>query len=131
MNRMLSALAALAMTAGTFALAAPAHAAPVQDVVSISLEGLDSADPADAVRIDRRIRTAAQDLCGSKRIQPMRLRELRQVRLREKLAEVSGTIENEQPNGLLSVHVSLDTVLLVIDGCKAPGADNPVLERLA
>ncbi|HEU0097523.1 MAG TPA: UrcA family protein [Allosphingosinicella sp.] len=75
MNRMLSAAAALAITTGTCALAAPAHAAPVEDVVSISLEGLDSSDPADAVRIDRRIRTAAQDLCGSKRIQPMDLRE--------------------------------------------------------
>ena len=75
MNRMLSALAALAMTAGTFALAAPAHAAPAEDVVSISLEGLDSASPADAARIDRRIRTAAQSLCGSRLIQPTRMRE--------------------------------------------------------
>ncbi|MGA9583031.1 MAG: hypothetical protein WBR13_13795 [Allosphingosinicella sp.] len=55
MHRTLSALAALAMTAGTLALAAPAHAAPAEDIVSISLEGLDSANPADAVRIDRRI----------------------------------------------------------------------------
>ena len=75
MNRMLSALAALAMTTGTFALAVPAHAAPAEDVVSISLEGLDSADPADAVRIDRRIRSAARSLCGSKLIQPIRMRE--------------------------------------------------------
>ncbi|HYJ83540.1 MAG TPA: UrcA family protein [Allosphingosinicella sp.] len=75
MNRMLSAAAALAMTAGAFALAAPASAAPVEDIVSISLEGLDAANPSDAVRIDRRIRTAAQDVCGSKRIQPMDLRE--------------------------------------------------------
>lgn len=75
MNRMLSALAAVAMTAGSFALAAPAHAAPAEDVVNISLEGLDSSDPADAVRIDRRIRTAAQSLCGSKLIQPIRMRE--------------------------------------------------------
>lgn len=75
MHRTLSAIAALAMTAGTLAFAVPAHAAPVEDAVSISLQGLDSADPADAVRIDRRIRTAAQSLCGSKRIQPIRLRE--------------------------------------------------------
>ena len=75
MHRSLSALAALAMTAGSLALAAPAHAAPVEDVVSISLEGLDAADPADAARIDRRIRTAAQDLCGSKAIQPVRMRQ--------------------------------------------------------
>ena len=75
MHRTLSALAALAMTAGTLALAAPAHAAPVDDAVTISLEGLDAADPADAARIDRRIRNAAQSLCGSKLIQPVRMRE--------------------------------------------------------
>lgn len=75
MNRMLSAIAALAMTAGTFVLAAPAQAAPADDAVSISLEDFDSADPADAARIDRRIRSAAQSLCGSKLIQPIRMRE--------------------------------------------------------
>ena len=75
MHRTLSAIAALAMTAGTLALAAPAHAAPAEDVVSISLEGLDFADPADAARIDRRVRTAAQSLCGSKLVQPIRMRE--------------------------------------------------------
>ena len=75
MKSMLSAFAALAMTAGTFAFAAPAQAAPADDVVSISFEGLDASDPADAVRIDRRIRTAAQSLCGSKLIQPLRMRE--------------------------------------------------------
>ncbi|HEX8308724.1 MAG TPA: UrcA family protein [Allosphingosinicella sp.] len=74
MHRTLSALAALAMTAGTLALAAPAHAAPADDVVSISLEGLDSSDPADAARIDRRIRLAAQNLCGSTLIQPLHMR---------------------------------------------------------
>ena len=75
MKSMLAALAAVAMTTGTFALAAPAQAAPAEDVVSISLEGLDSSDPADAVRIDRRIRAAASSLCGSKLIQPTRMRE--------------------------------------------------------
>ena len=75
MHRTLSALAALAMTAGTLALAVPAHAAPAEDVFSIDLAGLDSSDPADALRIDRRIRAAAQDLCGSKLIQPTRMRQ--------------------------------------------------------
>jgi UrcA family protein len=75
MHRTLSAIAALAMTAGTLALAAPAQAAPTDDdVVSISLEGLDAADPADAVRIERRIRTAAQSLCGANLVQPLRMR---------------------------------------------------------
>jgi UrcA family protein len=72
---MLSAIAALAMTAGTLAVAAPAQAAPADDVVTISFEGLNPADPADAVRIDRRVRTAAASLCGSDRIQPIRMRE--------------------------------------------------------
>ncbi|HEX8625937.1 MAG TPA: UrcA family protein [Allosphingosinicella sp.] len=75
MHRTLSAIAALAMTAGTLALAAPANAAPVEDGVIISLEGFDAADPADSARMDRRIRTAAQSLCGSKLIQPARMRQ--------------------------------------------------------
>ena len=75
MHRTLTALAAaVAMTAGTFALAAPAHAAPADDSFSISLQGLDPSDPADAVRIDRRIQMAAQELCGSTQIQPLRMR---------------------------------------------------------
>ncbi|HET9638662.1 MAG TPA: UrcA family protein [Allosphingosinicella sp.] len=74
MNRMLTALAAAALTTATVALAAPAQAAPADDVVSISLAGLDASDPADAVRIDRRIRTAASSLCGSDLIQPTRMR---------------------------------------------------------
>ena len=76
MHRTLSAIAALVMTAGTVAFAAPAHAAPVEDVVSISLEGLDSSNPADSARIDRRIRIAAQDHCGSNLIQSLRRRGL-------------------------------------------------------
>jgi UrcA family protein len=75
MYRTLCALAALAMSAGTLALAAPAHAAPVQDdAVTISLDGLNPADPADAATIGRRIRGAARDLCGSDMIQPLRLK---------------------------------------------------------
>jgi UrcA family protein len=75
MYRTLSAIAALAMTAGTVAFAAPAHAAPAEEVFSIDLQGLDASDPADALRIDRRIRVAAQSLCGSKLIQPVRMRQ--------------------------------------------------------
>jgi UrcA family protein len=75
MYRKLSALAALALTAGTFALAAPAQAAPADDYVSISIEGLNPSDPADAARIDRRVRTAAASLCGSNLVQPIRMRE--------------------------------------------------------
>lgn len=92
MNRMLTALAAAALTTGTLALAAPAQAEPADDVVSISLEGLDSADPADAVRIDRRIRSAAQSLCGSKLIQPTRMRERAEACAEAVAADARGAV---------------------------------------
>lgn len=73
MYRTLSAIAAAALTIGAFALTAPAHAAPLEDGVTVSLDGLNPADPADADRIERRIRNAARDLCGSQQIQPVRM----------------------------------------------------------
>ncbi|HEX8623016.1 MAG TPA: UrcA family protein [Allosphingosinicella sp.] len=73
MYRTLSALAAAALTVGAFALTAPARAAPAEDTVTVSLHGLDPGDPADSDRIDRRIRSAARDLCGSQQLQPARL----------------------------------------------------------
>ena len=73
MHRTLSALALLALTTGTLALAAPAQAAPAEDSVTVSLDGLNPADPADFGRIERRIRNAARGLCGSQSIQPVRL----------------------------------------------------------
>ena len=75
MYRTLSALAAAALTVGAFALTAPAHAASPDDGVAVSLDGLNPADPADAERIGRRIRSAARGLCGTQLIQPIRLRE--------------------------------------------------------
>ncbi len=93
MNRMLTALAAAALTTGAVALAVPAHASPAEDVVSISLEGLDSADPADAARIDRRIRSAARSLCGSKLIQPLRMRERAAACEEAVTADVRGSVE--------------------------------------
>jgi UrcA family protein len=74
-NRTLTALAAAAITAGAVALAFPAHAAPAGDSVTISLAGLNPGDPADAARIDRRLRSAARDLCESQLIQPLKLRD--------------------------------------------------------
>jgi UrcA family protein len=73
MYRSFSALAAAALTLGTFALTAPAQAAPADEGVTVTLDGLNPADPADAARIDRRIRNAARDLCGSQAIQPLQL----------------------------------------------------------
>jgi UrcA family protein len=75
LKRTLTALAAAAVTAGAVAIAFPAHAAPARDSVTISLEGLNPGDPADAARIDRRLRNAARDLCETQLIQPLRLRE--------------------------------------------------------
>jgi UrcA family protein len=74
MYRTVSALAAAALTLGAFALTAPAQAAPAEEGVTVTLDGLNPADPADAARIDRRIRNAARDLCGSQAIQPLPLR---------------------------------------------------------
>ena len=94
MNRLLSALAAAALTTGALTLAAPAHAAPADDdVVSVSLAGLDSANPADAARIDRRIRSAAQSLCGSKLIQPVRMRERAAACEEAVTADARGAVE--------------------------------------
>ncbi|HEX8222525.1 MAG TPA: UrcA family protein [Allosphingosinicella sp.] len=73
MYRTFSALAAAALTIGAFALTAPAHAAPLDEGVTIALDGLNPADPADAGRIERRIRNAARDLCGSQLFQPVRM----------------------------------------------------------
>ena len=72
-HRTLSALAAAALTVGVFALTAPAQAASADDAVTVSLDGLNPGDPADADRIERRIRSAARELCGSQLIQPVRL----------------------------------------------------------
>jgi UrcA family protein len=73
MYRTVSALAALAMTVGTIAFATPSQAAPAEDVVTVTLDGLNPGDPADSDRIERRIRNAARDFCGSQSIQPVRL----------------------------------------------------------
>jgi UrcA family protein len=75
MYRTLSTLAAAALTVGALALAAPAQAAPAVEGVTIALDGLNPADPADAERLGQRIRSAARGLCGSELIQPVRLRQ--------------------------------------------------------
>lgn len=88
MYRTLSALAVAAVTVGAFALTAPAHAASADEGVTVSLEGLDPADPADAGRIERRIRNAARDLCGSQFLQPVRM--MQQAAACEKAAVAEG-----------------------------------------
>ncbi|HYD38498.1 MAG TPA: UrcA family protein [Allosphingosinicella sp.] len=73
MYRTVSAFAAAALTVGAFALAVPARAAPAEESVTVALDGLNPADPADAERIERRLRNAARGLCGSQAIQPVSL----------------------------------------------------------
>jgi UrcA family protein len=63
--RIVSALGALAATAATVAFATPAAAqAEEERSVTVSIAGLDLSNPTDAVRLDRRLRAAAQIVCG-------------------------------------------------------------------
>jgi UrcA family protein len=93
MYRIFSALAALAMTAGTLALTTPAQAAPADEAVTISFDGLNPADPADAERIERRIRNAARSLCGSQLVQPVRLMQQAAECEKATLADARGSVE--------------------------------------
>jgi UrcA family protein len=93
MYRTLSAFAAAALTIGAFTLTAPAHAAPLDESVTIPLDGLNPADPADAARIDRRIRSAARDLCGSQLLQPVRMMQQAAACEKAALAEGRNAVE--------------------------------------
>lgn len=93
MYRTLSALAAAALTVGAFALTAPAHAAPAEDGVTVSLDGLNPADPADSERIARRIRGAARELCGSQQLQPVRLMQQAAACEKAAVAEARTAVE--------------------------------------
>lgn len=62
MLKILTALGAAALAAS--ALSTPAAAAPEDNVsVVVSYAGLDPAKPADAARLDRRLRAAAHAIC--------------------------------------------------------------------
>jgi UrcA family protein len=64
-NRTLSALGAAALAASALLAAAPAAAASAsEDGVTIRYADLDLSNPADALRFDSRVRTAARDYCG-------------------------------------------------------------------
>jgi UrcA family protein len=62
--RTISLLGALAATAATIALATPASAQQAEDRTVVSLAGLDLSSPADATRLDNRLRAAARKVCG-------------------------------------------------------------------
>lgn len=92
-HRTLSAVAAAALTVGIFALTAPAQAAPVDETVTVSLDGLNPGDPADAARIERRIRSAARDLCDSRLIQPILLMQRARECEKAIVAEARSAVE--------------------------------------
>lgn len=92
-HRTLSALAAAALTVGVFAFTSPAQAAPAEDSVVVSLEGLNPGDSADADRIDRRIRSAARGLCGSDLIQPVRMMQRAAACEKAAVADAQSAVE--------------------------------------
>ncbi len=64
-KRTLSALAAVALTAGTVALVTPAHAAETEEVtIVVPIDDLDLKNEKDVARLDRRVRKAARQICG-------------------------------------------------------------------
>lgn len=110
MTRMLSALTALAMTTASLAVAAaPASAAPAEDGISISIDGLNPANPADALRIDRRVRTAARSLCGSNQIQPIRLRRGAEACEAAVIADAMSSVELAAAKQATPVRLALRT----------------------
>jgi UrcA family protein len=76
-TRTFAALAALALTAGTLAISTPVRAAPADDQVQVRIGDLDPSDSRDAATLDRRIRSAARQICGWE--SPLDLRLQRQV----------------------------------------------------
>ncbi len=62
--RFLSTLGALAATAATVAFAAPARAQDEPRSTIVSFADLDLSKPADAARLDWRLKTAARRVCG-------------------------------------------------------------------
>ncbi len=63
-TRTISALAAMALTAGTLALSTPVKAAPADDQVSVRIGDLDLSSAEGAATLDRRVRAAARQICG-------------------------------------------------------------------
>jgi len=63
-NRTLSALAAVALSGATLAIATPAFAQS-EDQVSVRYADLDLSSPDGAQRLDQRIRLAAVQVCGN------------------------------------------------------------------
>ena len=63
-TRTISALAAMALTAGTLALSTPVKAAEADYQVSVRIGDLDLSSASGAATLDRRVRAAARQICG-------------------------------------------------------------------
>jgi UrcA family protein len=63
-TRTFSALAAAALTIGTLALSTPVRAAPAEDQVTVRIGDLDLSSARGAATFDRRVRSAAREICG-------------------------------------------------------------------
>src|SRR5947209_11913506 len=73
--RLLSMLGAVAATAATLACATPASAQDEVRSTIVSLAGLDLSKPADAARLNRRLRTAAHEVCYQEAGGDLRVRQ--------------------------------------------------------
>ncbi len=66
LTRTLSALAAVGLTFATLALATPLKAAPIgEDTVRVKIGDLDLATARGTATLDRRVRAAAREICGT------------------------------------------------------------------
>lgn len=74
-TRTISALAAMAFTAGTLALSTPVRAAPAEEQVSVWIGDLDLSSAHGAATFDRRVRSAARQICGSVPVLDLNMRE--------------------------------------------------------
>jgi UrcA family protein len=68
-------LGALAATAATLAFATPAVAQTEDRSVTVSFADLDPSRPADAVRLDHRLQSAARTVCGPDEGKDLRARQ--------------------------------------------------------
>ena len=102
MTRTLSAVAALALTAGTLALSTPAHAASGEVGVTVRYGDLDLGSAAGKARFDRRVRNAARAICGSTLRQPLNMQTQIAACQEEVIAGAQADLETalgERPDG--------------------------------
>ena len=77
LTRTISAFAAAGLTVVTLALATPLRAAPIDEQIVVKTGDLDLSTDRGAVALDRRVRAAAESICGV--VPPTNLNMQRQV----------------------------------------------------